>query len=52
MKYYDCNKTMVVTTADSFTKEAVELAKAHSTDLVAKTRLSELLLTYLHETWA
>ena len=51
MKYYDCNKTMVVTTSDAFTREATELAKAHGTELVSKARLSELLLTYLQESW-
>jgi HJR/Mrr/RecB family endonuclease len=51
MKYYDCNKTMVVTTSDAFTREAVDLAKAHGTELISKARLSELLLTYLQESW-
>lgn len=36
MKYYDCNKTMVITTSSIFTKEAVALAQANATELVSK----------------
>jgi len=52
MKYYDCNKTMVITTSGNFTPEAITLAKSNSTDLVSKKRLQELLLRYLKESWS
>ena len=45
-KYYDCNGAMVVTSS-SFTKEAIDLAKANTVGLVGKERLSELVLQYL-----
>jgi HJR/Mrr/RecB family endonuclease len=48
--YYDCNKTAVVTTSN-FTREATELAKANGVELIAKSRLQELLLQYLSENW-
>jgi HJR/Mrr/RecB family endonuclease len=51
MKYYDCNKTMVITTSVNFTKEAVALAQANATELVSKPRLSELLATHLGQAW-
>jgi len=51
MKYYDCNKAIVVTTS-YFTKEAIALAKANGTELIAKERLQELLLNHLRESWA
>ena len=51
MKFYDCNKAMVITTSANFTNEAIALAKANSTELVSKARLSELLLTHLQESW-
>lgn len=50
MKYYDCNKGAVVTTSD-FTREAFELARANNIELIAKSRLQELLLQYLSENW-
>ena len=51
MKFYGCNKAMVVTSS-TFTREAVELAKANNIDLVDRKQLSELLCKYLHENWA
>jgi HJR/Mrr/RecB family endonuclease len=51
MKFYDCNKAMVITTSEKFTKEAVSLAKANSIELVSKVRLSELLVSHLQEAW-
>lgn len=50
MKYYDCNKAMVITTS-YFTQEAIALAKANNTELISKTRLQELLLEHLQESW-
>jgi HJR/Mrr/RecB family endonuclease len=49
MKFYDCNKTMVITT--NFTKEAIGLAQANTTELISKPRLSELLVTHLGQVW-
>lgn len=49
--YYDCNKAAVITTSE-FTREAVELAKANDVELIAKTRLQQLLLDHLAESWA
>ena len=49
-KFYDCNKVMVVTNS-SFTKEAIELAKANNVELVGGGKLSELLLQNLKESW-
>jgi len=51
MRYYDCNKTMVITTSVNFTKEAVALAHANATELVSKPKLSELLATHLGQVW-
>lgn len=51
MKYYDCNRAMVVTTS-YFTPEAISLAKANKTELISKERLQELLLEYLGESWS
>jgi len=51
MRYYDCNKTMVITTSAIFTKEAIALAQANATDLVSKYRVSEMLVTHLGEVW-
>jgi restriction system protein len=50
IKYYDCNKAMVVTTS-RFTAEAIVLAKVNNTELIPKERLQELLLQYLKESW-
>jgi restriction system protein len=50
LKYYDCNKAMVITTSH-FTPEAIVLAKANQTELVSKEQLQELLLKYLGESW-
>lgn len=52
MKYYDCNKSYVITTSESFTPQAHELAKANNTNLISKQQLSEMLLEYLNESWA
>lgn len=49
-KFYDCNGAIVVASSD-FTKEAIELARVNKIGLVSKTRLSELLLEYLKESW-
>lgn len=51
MKYYDCNKTLVVTTS-VFTNEAIQLARANNTELVGKHRLQEMFLNYLGESWS
>jgi len=51
MKYYDCNKTMVVTTS-YFTDEAIALAKANNVELISKEQLQEMLLKYLGESWS
>jgi len=50
MKYYDCNRAMVITTS-YFTHEAITLAKANNVDLISKNQLQELLLQYLGENW-
>jgi len=50
-KFYDCNKIMVVTNS-SFTKEALELAKVNSVELIGGGKLSELLLQNLKENWS
>lgn len=49
-KFYDCNRIMVVTNS-SFTREAIELAKVNDVELVGGTKLSELLLQHLKESW-
>ena len=51
MNYYDCNKTMVVTTS-YFTDEAIALAKANNVELISKEQLQEMLLKYLGESWS
>jgi len=51
MRYYNCNKTMVITTSTIFTPEAYALARANNTELISKNRLSELLMEFLHENW-
>ena len=51
MKYYDCPKTLVVTTSTTFTPAAIALAKANNTELISKDRLTEMLMQYLHESW-
>lgn len=51
MKYYDCSKTMVVTTS-AFTPQAHSLARSNNTELISKDRLSEMLMNYLHESWS
>lgn len=50
MKYYDCNRAMVVTTS-YFTDEAITLAKANNVELIPKEKLQELLLKFLGENW-
>ncbi len=51
MKFYDCRKSMVITTSEKFTNEARALAHANSTELVSRDRLSEMLMTHLKESW-
>lgn len=51
MKYYDCNKAIVITTS-YFTPEAIALAKANNTELIPKERLQKMLLDYLGESWS
>ncbi len=51
MKFYDCNKAVVVTTSH-FTNEAIALAQANKTELVSKERLQELILQFLGESWS
>ncbi|MDO8594078.1 MAG: restriction endonuclease [bacterium] len=51
MKYYNCGKSMVITTSGVFTPEARSLAQVNDTELISKDRLSELLIQYLHESW-
>lgn len=51
MKYYNCNKTMVITTSTNFTPEARALARANNTELVSKDRLSEMIMQFLLENW-
>ncbi len=51
MRYYNCNKTIVITTSTVFTSEAYALARANNTELISKNRLSELLMKFLHENW-
>lgn len=48
LKYYDCNKAMVITTSH-FTPGAIALAEANKTELISKERLQELLLKFLGE---
>ena len=50
MKYYDCNKAIVVTTS-YFTSEAIDLAKVNNVILISKNQLQEWLLKYLGENW-
>ncbi|MDP2966794.1 MAG: restriction endonuclease, partial [bacterium] len=50
MRYYDCNKAIVVTTSH-FTNEAITLAKANKVELISRERLQELLLQFLGESW-
>jgi restriction system protein len=50
MKYYDCNKAVVISTSN-FTREAIELAKANKTILVAKEQLQKILMESLGESW-
>jgi len=50
MKYYDCNKAIVVTTS-YFTSEAIDLAKVNNVSLIPKNQLQEWLLKYLGENW-
>ncbi|MGC9603187.1 MAG: restriction endonuclease [Minisyncoccia bacterium] len=51
MKFYDCSKTMVITTSMTFTPEAHALAQANNTDLISKDELCGMLLKYLGESW-
>jgi HJR/Mrr/RecB family endonuclease len=48
--YYDCNNAAVVTTS-GFTREAIELAKTNAVELVPRSRLQQLLLEHLSESW-
>ena len=50
-KMYDCNKASVITTSE-FTAGAKTLASKNGVELIEKKRLQELLLKYLHESWA
>jgi len=50
IKYYDCSKAMVITTS-YFTDEAMALAHANKTELIARKRLQELLQNFLGESW-
>ncbi len=50
MKYYNCNKAIVVTTS-YFTRQAMALARANNVELIFKKRLQELLLQFLSESW-
>lgn len=51
MKFYDCSKSIVITTSEKFTNEARALAHANSTDLISKNQLSEMLIAHLKEDW-
>lgn len=51
MKFYDCNQGMVISSADNFTLSAKQLAKATNIELISKDRLSEMLLSFLGESW-
>jgi len=51
MKYYDCNKSMIISTSSEFTREAHALAKVNNTELIPKARLSEMLMQHLGENW-
>lgn len=51
MKFYDCNQGMVISSADNFTTSAKQLAKATNIELISKDRLSEMLLSFLGESW-
>ena len=46
MKYYDCDKSMVITTG-SFTKGAIELANKNKVQLVDKKKLDSLFDSFL-----
>lgn len=50
MPHYGCNKAIVITTS-SFTKEAIELAKSNSVELIDGKLLKHLLATNLKENW-
>jgi HJR/Mrr/RecB family endonuclease len=51
MKFYDCNKAVVITTS-YFTPAAITLAKANKVDLISKEKLQKMLLDYLGESWS
>lgn len=50
MKFYDCNKAVVITTS-YFTPAAITLAKANKVDLIPKEKLQKMLLDNLKESW-
>ena len=51
MNHYDCNKAVVVTTSNNFTKAAIELARTNGVELISKTLLQKMLLDNLGESW-
>jgi len=52
MRFYDCNKGMVVSTSEKFTASAKELAHTTGIRLVAKAEVSEMLFESLKESWS
>ena len=51
LKFYNCTKAIVITNSN-FTPEAEQLAKVNNVELINGTRLRELLLQYLKESWS
>jgi len=49
--HYDCNKAIVITTSN-FTKEATELAKTNSVELIPRDMIQKMLLDNLQESWS
>ncbi|MFA6417254.1 MAG: restriction endonuclease [Patescibacteria group bacterium] len=48
--HYDCNRAVVVAT-NTFTREAIDLAKTNNVDLISKDILQKMLLDNLKESW-
>jgi len=43
---YKCQKSMVVTTSNKFSKEAIELARKSNTELIGRIKLKEWIEKY------
>ncbi|MDD4409987.1 MAG: restriction endonuclease [Candidatus Pacebacteria bacterium] len=49
-KYYDCNQVMLIGSSN-FTRAALDLASYNEVELIGKSELQGLLLSYLNESW-